>query len=104
MVKSKTWTVRAAVAGIILFAAGAALTQISFRGVTIAHWNDLCTSGLIQFSALSSVHAIGQCMVVKDAYHATGWLIGSGFVLLGCSVLMLAARKLRRGRDARESG
>jgi len=93
MVKSQTWAVTAGVAGATLFGAGFALTQVSFRGVTIARWNDLCASGLVQLSPLSSTHPVGQCVLVAVAYHATGWLIGSGLALYGCSLLMLANRK-----------
>ena len=98
MAKSKTWALRAGVAGVVLCGAGIAVPQLSFRGVTVAHWNDLCASGLIQLSVLSSTHAVGQCVLVEDAYHATGWLIGFGLVLLGCSVLMLAIKQGDRQR------
>jgi hypothetical protein len=72
MAKSRhqAWALRAGVAGVTLFEAGFA--------ATIARWHDLCLSGLVQLSPLSSAHAAGECALVAGAYHATGWLIGTG--------------------------
>lgn len=90
---SHPWAVIGGVAGVVLFEAGFALTQISFSGVTVAQWNALCGTGLVQLSPLASAHAAGECMLVAGAYHATSWLIRCGLGLLGYSLLLLATRR-----------
>ena len=94
---SHPWAVKCGVAGIALFEAGFALTQVGFRGVTIAQWNDLCGSGLVQLSPLRSAHAAGECVLVAGAYHATSWLIRCGLAMLGCSLLLFATRRFGKG-------
>lgn len=79
-----------------MFELGFALTQVSYRGVTISQWNGLCGIGLAQFTGPYSADPVRSCRLVAGADRATGWLIGAGLVLLaGYAVVALSGRRKR---------
>jgi len=76
------WGTIAAVAGVVMIAAGYLLGSVTNSGMRLSQWNGLCASGVGQFAQALSTRAATGCGEAATLEQLHGWLIVLGALLV----------------------